>query len=47
MMLDPPRSTSKGENKKSTQLIPPGCRRLNAKQKRKLKLFQVPKEEQK
>ena len=44
ILLDPPQRPHK---EKSSQLIPPRCRRLNAKQKRQLKLFEIPKEEQK
>jgi len=42
--------TFKRKRKKSILLLPApsaSCRRLNAKQRRKLKLFEVPKEEQK
>ncbi|XP_065914569.1 ribonuclease P protein subunit p29-like [Dysidea avara] len=46
ILLDPPQRPHK-EEKKSSLLIPQRCRRLNAKQKRQLKLFEIPKEEQK
>jgi len=50
LLLDPPQNIQKEEKKKSILLLPApsaSCRRLNAKQRRKLKLFEVPKEEQK
>ena len=48
MLLDVP--ARRKEDKKSTSLQPlatGGHKQLNAKQKRELKLFQIPKEEQK